>query len=104
MVNFVSTPDLRGAMLVKTTVTLQRGGMLFLVLPLACVNNSRYFDVAALSDILSALGYSIKHSHSSPKLYFVMAVLDSDPKKWEGCFPKKHVRDGKDRNNFHIIL
>ncbi len=105
VVNFEGVPARRGDMLVRTTRVLHPGGHLFFVLPLACVNNSRYFTMEILIQMLEAVGYSVVEKHISPKLFFLMAVFNGAPKeKYEGKFPKQLLLGGKDHNNFHITL
>jgi 25S rRNA (adenine2142-N1)-methyltransferase len=104
VINFVESPSRRGEMLVKTTQLLCPDGHVFIVLPLACVENSRYFNVKMFQEMLQALGFVIRKEHSSPKLYFVMAQMGGGPQEYDGRFPKKLVREGKTRNNFHIAL
>lgn len=103
VINFVPTPDARGEMLCKTTRILRQNGTLFLCLPLACVNNSRYFDTERLLAMLTDIGFVVKETHASAKLYFVMAELAA-MKTTHGVFPKTLLRSGAQRNNFHIIL
>lgn len=42
VINFVGDPRRKGEMLVRCQALVRDGGTLFIVLPLACVNNSRY--------------------------------------------------------------
>lgn len=44
VLNFVGTPKKRAEMLVRCHILLKPGGFLFLTLPIACINNSRYLS------------------------------------------------------------
>ncbi|KAJ1868417.1 25S rRNA (adenine2142-N1)-methyltransferase [Coemansia sp. RSA 989] len=58
VVNFVGDPVKRGDMLRKAAQLLVPQGYLFLVLPLACVSNSRYMNDERLLEIAKYLGFS----------------------------------------------
>lgn len=76
--------------------------VLFFVLPLPCVDNSRYVDEHLLLQIMGSLGYEVQHrKHTSKLCYYLL--------RWTGVikrtkFPKKKVRDGAGMNNFAIIV
>ena len=72
VLNFVPTPDQRGQMLKKAWSDLVSGGFLYIVLPLACVQNSKYIDVDEFGHILSLIGFKLVHSHTSPKLFYAI--------------------------------
>ncbi|KAJ2454987.1 25S rRNA (adenine2142-N1)-methyltransferase [Coemansia sp. RSA 2336] len=59
VVNFVGDPVKRGEMLRKAAQMLAPQGYLFLVLPLACLNNSRYMDDERLLQITQHLGFTL---------------------------------------------
>lgn len=81
-------------------------GFLFIVLPLACVENSRYLDSDRFIKILESLGFVPVKQHNSSKLTFWLTQrsgLDGlgiiqKHVKW----PKVEVRSGAMRNNFCI--
>ena len=90
---------------------------LFLVLPLPCVDNSRYLTEELLTAILEALGYQKTRVKRSGKLYYSLWRLsypsraDDDnldasvgEEKRRAVFKKQELRKGTDRNNFCIIL
>jgi 25S rRNA (adenine2142-N1)-methyltransferase len=83
---------------------LRNDGHMFLVLPLPCVDNSRYMDETRLLAILKAVGYELVLKQHTPKLamYMVRAVSadSAEPK----TFGKELIRGGKERNNFAIVL
>jgi 25S rRNA (adenine2142-N1)-methyltransferase len=82
-------------------------GFLFLVLPLACVKNSRYCTEERLHHVTESLGYICVASHSSSSLvYHLYKVndkvgLQSIPLVEYG---KEELNPGPNRNNFHIVL
>ena len=73
VVNFVGTPAKRGEMLRRSAELLREGGHLFLVLPKACVVNSRYMDDELLIRIINALNMRLIMSKHSTKLAFCTA-------------------------------
>jgi len=102
VLNFVGDIRKRGLMLKKCQILLREkdhsnpqdlGGLLFLVLPLACTANSRYLTQELLLEILEALGFKLLEHKDSPKLTFFVLQL----------VKKKVYRYGK-RNNFCILL
>ena len=106
VVNFLGEPQRRGQMIAKAMRILPLSGHLFLVLPLACVRNSRYFSQEMLVAMLKKLGGEVIEEYASPKLYFVMIrkVRERREEEYTGCFPKLQILGGKGRNNFHIVL
>lgn len=77
---------------------------LFLVLPAACVTNSRYMDEAKLEAIMECLGYICVQKKLSNKLvYYLWRMVLRVTKPAKG-FKKVEIRSGKDRNNFAIVF
>lgn len=72
VVNFVGTPAKRGEMLRRSAELIREGGHLFLVVPKACVANSRYMDDELLIEILTSLNLRLIMSKHSTKLAFCM--------------------------------
>ncbi|KIV91215.1 hypothetical protein PV10_05777 [Exophiala mesophila] len=87
---------------------------LFLVLPGACVHNSRYLTVGHLTDIMNALGYCLLNDKTTAKLYYSLWRWDgrdrlgeSRPHQQSGprvAFRKREINPGATRNNFCIVL
>ncbi|QGA17019.1 hypothetical protein EYB26_004689 [Talaromyces marneffei] len=83
---------------------------LFLVLPAACVLNSRYFNSERLNDIATSLGYSkLKEKVTNKLIYqlweFRPLLLDNSNKNNSArIFRKEELNPGKTRNNFTITL
>lgn len=75
---------------------------LFLVLPVACVDNSRYLTEERLLDILASLGFCLVQSKRTSKLIYQLWNFtgNSSPKS----FKKEMLSPGHKRNNFAIVL
>ncbi|KAF9883508.1 hypothetical protein FE257_003383 [Aspergillus nanangensis] len=75
---------------------------LFLVLPLACVKNSRYLTESRLEEILCTMGFVLAKTKETSKLIFQLwehrQVYKPKP------FKKTILNPGKTRNNFAIIV
>lgn len=116
VVNFVGDPAQRGEILRHSTRFLVPGtGLLYLVLPLPCIDNSRYMDHELLVEMMAALGYTTLVSHHlAKKLAYYAFRLDVTPSTPGGkgskkavnqpLFPKKMRHDKPNRNNFCIVL
>lgn len=103
VVNFVPKPELRGDMLKRTTEFLKRDGLLFLVLPLPCIENSRYCDKETMDKILRNLGYETIRYHSSPKLAYWLCELKNCVNS-SFSIAKKELHGGAGRNNFSVVV
>lgn len=106
VLNFVPTPVGRGQMLRRITeflVNPKEGvSILFLVLPLPCITNSRYLTDGKILELMQFLGFKMKYVHKSNKLVYYLF-------EWNGRvsnepFKKQEINPGKQRNNFSIVL
>lgn len=110
VVNFVPTPELRGEMLCRMCEFLKnptdgRYSIIFFVLPLPCVENSRYWDLNTMNSTFEKLGFNCIKYHQSNKLAYWLL-------KWGGSFKvdqkftikKVEIRKGNHRNNFSIVI
>lgn len=108
VVNFVGDPAQRGEILRQATRFLvPKTGLLYLVLPLPCIDNSRYMDHELLVEMMDYLGFStlVKH-HFAKKLAYYVFQLDMVPGGSGGKkgktgmvrFPKKMRHDKPNRN------
>ena len=72
VVNFVGCPRRRGDMLSLCShpMLLKKGGLLFLVLPSACTENSRYMNEQTLVNTMKHLNFDLVSSRTTRKLYF----------------------------------
>lgn len=113
VLNYVPDPVGRGEMLkripqfLRRTSTIQKSSetvlpILFLVLPLPCVENSRYLDEQLLLAIMTSLGFSLSRSKKTTKLCYYLFSLTNATKRKK--FPKRKVRDGPAMNNFCIVV
>ncbi|KAG0302067.1 hypothetical protein BGZ97_002511, partial [Linnemannia gamsii] len=112
VVNFVGDPIQRGEILRHSARFLVPGtGLLYLVLPLPCIDNSRYMDHELLVEMMAALGYTTLVSHHlAKKLAYYAFRLDVAPADKDGkkggkkaavnqlLFPKKMRHDKPNRN------
>lgn len=114
VVNYVPDVAGRGEMLRRTCQFLKASvedtgsaavfPSLFLVLPAACVTNSRYLDGERLGDIMNSLGYALLQRKLSTKLVYYLWKYNGSVEAQRQAFPKVEVRSGKARNNFCIVL
>ncbi|WFD34172.1 25S rRNA (adenine(2142)-N(1))-methyltransferase [Malassezia cuniculi] len=101
VINFVGDLRQRGNMLLHAHNYLVPGGYVYLVLPLACVTNSRYLTHEHLREILDAAGYNIVRQEDSKKLTrwllqqkATLPKRPADPARphWDGrVFKKKEL-------------
>ncbi|ORZ04266.1 putative methyltransferase-domain-containing protein [Absidia repens] len=117
VVNFVGDSEDRGKMLLHTRHFLSsvsnqnRLHYLFIVLPLPCIDNSRYMTHDHFTSMMISIGYQPIHYHFSNKLAYFLYKLRADPpldyKKPTTLTWKKKILPGKDgggRNNFCITI
>ena len=108
VLNYVSDAKGRGKMLqncvnfLATQCPIQFAPTLFLVLPVACVDNSRYLTERRLLDILSSLGFCLAQSKRTSKLIYQLWNMTGDPSP--SSFKKELLNPGHRRNNFAITL
>jgi 25S rRNA (adenine(2142)-N(1))-methyltransferase, Bmt2 len=108
VLNFVPDRQARGRMLAQATHLLRSDGRgsLLVVLPKACVENSRYFDHDRLVTLCHALRFRLVESKVSErgKLAFFVFLYEPDRATRPETFARAVVNDGKARNNFAIWL
>lgn len=102
IINFEGDFRKRGEMLRKCEELIVDQGHLFIVLPLACLENSRYLDKDFFVSMLGSLGFEVCLCYSSRKLCFFMFKKTSQISG--KSFSKHVVRKGGNRNNFAIVL
>jgi 25S rRNA (adenine2142-N1)-methyltransferase len=107
VLNFVGDARRRGAMLERCAVLLPPGGALFIVIPAACVTNSRYMSHVLFVRILLAVGFQLFRHKITPKLALYALTRSTcaageDEVKGLGC--RRLCRTGKQRNNFTVLL
>lgn len=110
VLNYVPDPASRGAMIARLPKFLNRtnadGALpsVFLVMPLACVANSRYLTEERLSHIMRAVGFQLAKQKTTSKLYYSLWTLSSSRTNNCFAFKKEELRKGTSRNNFAITL
>ncbi|CDK28659.1 unnamed protein product [Kuraishia capsulata CBS 1993] len=109
VLNFVPTPIQRGDMLRRIRLFFTESNpespkLLFMVLPLPCITNSRYLDNSLLLSMMSSLGFKQLKYHEATKVVYWLWEFDKNAKGPNIYRSKKEVRSGKNRNNFSILL
>jgi 25S rRNA (adenine2142-N1)-methyltransferase len=113
VLNYVPDAVGRGEMLKRITKFLRRGAAkadastsalpaLFFVLPLPCVDNSRYLDEELLLRIMGDLGFIMKYSKNTSKLCYYLFISTQEPTT--ATTEKRKIRDGPGMNNFCIVV
>lgn len=107
VLNYVPDAPGRGAMLQRIPSFLRTTGnpplpLLFFVLPLPCIDNSRYVDEPRLMEIMTSLGFTVAKKKLTAKLCYYLL-------RWTGPanqsrFEKKKIRDSAGMNNFAIAV
>ncbi|KAG1730599.1 nucleolus protein [Suillus lakei] len=106
VVNFVPDPRDRGRMLCLAHSMLSPDGLLFLALPLPCVENSRYLTFDKLQSLMNVLGFTEvqrKWKKGGKMAYWLYRKSERDHDPLDEYRKKNVCRQG-DRNNFAILL
>ncbi|KAI5963328.1 BMT2 [Candida pseudojiufengensis] len=108
VLNFVPSHEKRGEMLIRITKFLKspnKGKLssLFLVLPLPCIKNSRYFDNDKLLEIMNSLGFKQNYIYEAKKVAYWLFDWNGKVSK-NIKFNKKELHSGSTRNNFCITI
>jgi len=105
ILNFVPVAKERGRMLRLSYEFLKPSGFLFLVLPLPCVNNSRYLDFASLKLLMCFIGFTELKVHwkNGQRMAYWLYQKGNSPGSLEPFMKKTVLRQGN-RNNFSILL
>lgn len=113
VLNFVPEPKDRGRMLnlCREHLHQRSSSLLFLVLPLPCVINSRYLTIESMEAIMSHIGFTKIEERwkSGGKVYYSLwawkdvdaAKTDTDIIRWQ---KKVEINPGPKRNNFAALL
>jgi 25S rRNA (adenine2142-N1)-methyltransferase len=113
VLNYVPNTVGRGDMLKRITKFLRKDKtqtetyesvlpVLFFVLPLPCIDNSRYLDRELFLRIMGDLGFTMRFSKNTSKLCYYMFTLTHEPKATTA--EKRKIRDGPGMNNFCIVV
>ncbi|KAF7983059.1 hypothetical protein HWV62_23955 [Athelia sp. TMB] len=106
VVNFVPNPKDRGRMLCMAHTMLRSEGLLFLALPLPCVENSRYLTFPRLREIMAAIGFvEVKQRwKKGGKMAYWLYQKGPVAGRDDAEYTKKTVLRQGNRNNFTILL
>ena len=115
VLNFVPSPLGRGEMLKRTCQFLTKNvaydpssqaqhclPALFLVLPAACIVNSRFMSEDHFTSMMTSLGYALLQRKQTSKLIYYLWMLRDQGVPT--MFAKKEINPGRNRNNFSIVL
>jgi 25S rRNA (adenine2142-N1)-methyltransferase len=108
VINCVPTPEERGTMLRRLHAQLVPGGHCFLMLPLLCLNNSKFTTKKIFVQMLKALGFEIKETKETPKIWFGVLKKTGDAsdesalQKWRAVTTIN--KDKKFRNTFAFVF
>lgn len=113
VLNYVPDPVGRGEMLKRISQFLRHDNAtwapletvlptLFLVLPLPCVENSRYLDEKLLLQIMANFGFTLTKEKKTQKLCYYLFSLTGEARVAK--ISKRKVRDGPAMNNFCIVV
>ncbi|KAL4074682.1 putative methyltransferase-domain-containing protein [Scleroderma yunnanense] len=107
VLNFVPEPRDRGRMLCLAHTFLRDPGLLFLVLPLPCIENSRHFNFDLLQSLMGTIGFmeiQAKWKKGRKMAYWLYRKLKRDHDADFSPFRKRtNCRRGS-RNNFVILV
>lgn len=106
VVNFVPDPRDRGRMLCLAHSMLVPDGLLFLTLPLPCVENSRYLTFDKLQSLMNVLGFTEvqrKWKKGGKMAYWLYRKSESDQKPLEEYRKKMVCRQVKTRTHWFIV-
>lgn len=105
VVNFVPDQSKRGLMLHRSASMIRPGGFLYLILPSACVQNSKFIDESSMKRVLELSGFDVNEIHYSKKLVLLECIkrddFDADSAAY---FHPRAVRPDPTCNNFTISL
>lgn len=104
VVNYVPNSTKRGSMLLKAHRFLQKEGLLFFVLPRACIDNSRYCNDDVMNQLFTGIGFKVLESKKTSKLIYWMLRKEANKNNKGFRMPKTKVRDGPQMNNFSIVV
>ena len=110
VLNFVPSPPQRGLMLLRACELLTaEGGRLFIVLPSACLLNSRWMDEQSMRRVLQLCGLTVEELRYSAKLVMLQAVTAAGGQRQrqqtaEAGWQPRLVRHAQSCNNFSLSL
>lgn len=86
-------------------------GLLFIVLPLPCLSNSRYLDLSTFHGLMAEIGFTMvkeRWKESGKVGYWLFRSTSGTAPENQDCVSeyskKRVVREGDRKNNFSILL
>lgn len=103
VLNCVPTPEKRGEMLKLYRLHLNANGMVFLMIPLLCLTNSKTMTYDAFVDLLMEVGFNVVESKQSPKVaFFCLKPIAHEENVKMKTAKKTHAK--RKGNDFHVVL
>lgn len=103
VLNFIGDVEMRGLMLLRCRDHITDSGLLYIVLPLSCIQNSRFMTHASFISLMRNLQFVVEEFSFSKKLCYYLFRIDRS--LFLNChFSKAEVNPGPKRNNFSIVL
>ncbi|KAJ4379301.1 25S rRNA (adenine2142-N1)-methyltransferase [Didymella sp. IMI 355093] len=110
VLNYVPDAPGRGEMLkripefLRSAATASRDSLplLFFVLPLPCIDNSRYIDESRLLEIMRSIGFALTKKKLTAKLCYYLLHWSGPAKPIR--FEKKQIQSNPGMNNFAIAV
>ncbi|CCF59179.1 hypothetical protein KAFR_0G01450 [Kazachstania africana CBS 2517] len=105
VLNFVAQAIDRGRMLRRFKDFLKGSKLIFIVLPLPCMDNSRYMDTNHFKELMEALGYDKIRYYKAKKLCYFLFKGNGERERQGKKFTKKlKLHDGPNMNNFTVLF
>ncbi|WVR09176.1 hypothetical protein IAU60_006238 [Kwoniella sp. DSM 27419] len=112
VLNFVNSPAERGRMLslIHSQLRPSTSSLLYLVLPLPCLTNSRYLSVKSFAELMTTIGFRLEKEkwRQGGKVGYWLWSWQIPPQQSETArtrWGRKVIEtDGPKRNNFAVIL
>jgi 25S rRNA (adenine2142-N1)-methyltransferase len=107
VLNFVASPEDRGRMLLHARQFLNHGKLLYVVLPLPCLTNSRYMTHQHFIALMASIGFVVLEHHHATKIanyLFRLETTSLTPESSPQFARKSILNDGKTKNNFSIVI
>ena len=105
VLNCVPEPTERGRMLKMYRSHLQKEGLLFLMLPLLCLNNSNHISYDSFLHLLVAVGFTIRDCKTSAKVaFFCLQRIETVGNFTDRITASNNKSSRKRRNDFNVLL
>eukprot|EP00730_Choanoeca_flexa_P010373 TRINITY_DN1766_c0_g1_i2.p1 TRINITY_DN1766_c0_g1~~TRINITY_DN1766_c0_g1_i2.p1 ORF type:complete len:298 (+),score=36.42 TRINITY_DN1766_c0_g1_i2:28-894(+) len=107
VINFVPSAEARGRMLLKCHEHLHDNGILAVMTPRACVDNSRYTNHDSFMQLLQDGGFHVDTHHMTRKLACYLCIksrIRASKARAATSVKKVQLRKGGNRNNFVVLL